>query len=122
MSFTRTHRIGVAPARRPSSGASRALSRRPPTRPTTGCTPPERSSCPGALGRNNWLFAGSGRGGQPAAVLMSLCTTSKGLGIDPQAYLRDVLERNSTHPARRIEELLPDRWQTLRQSGDAATG
>jgi IS66 C-terminal element len=37
------------------------------------------------------------------------------LGIDPQAYLCDVLDRISTHPARRIEELLPDRWQELRQ-------
>ena len=46
-----------------------------------------------------------------AAVLMSLCTTCKDLEIDPQAYLRDVLDRVSTHPARRIEELLPDRWQ-----------
>ena len=41
------------------------------------------------------------------------------LEIDPEAYLRDVLDRISTHPARRIEELLPDRWQELRQAGDA---
>ena len=47
---------------------------------------------------------------------MSLCTTCKDLGIDPQAYLRDVLDRISTHPARRIEELLPDRWQELHQA------
>jgi transposase len=51
---------------------------------------------------------------------MSLCTTCKNLGIDPQAYLRDVLDRISTHPARRIEELLPDHWQKLRQTTDAA--
>jgi transposase len=44
-------------------------------------------------------------------VLMSVCTTCKGLGIDPFAYLRDVLDRVSTHPNRRIEELLPDRWK-----------
>ena len=42
---------------------------------------------------------------------MSLCMTCKELEIDPQAYLRDVLDRISTHPARRIEELLPDRWR-----------
>ena len=66
-----------------------------------------------ALGRKNWLFAGSDKGGQTAAVLMSLCTTCKDLGIDPQAYLRDVLDRISTHPAKRIDELLPDRWQEL---------
>jgi hypothetical protein len=51
---------------------------------------------------------------------MSLCTMCKHLGIDPQAYLRDVLDRISTHPARRIEELLPDRWQALRQAGGPA--
>ena len=73
-----------------------------------------------ALGRKNWLFAGSDKGGETAAVLMSLCTTCKNLGIDPQAYLRDVLDRISTHPAKRIEELLPDRWPELRQAGDAA--
>ena len=80
----------------------------------------ERAFKPVALGRKNWLFAGSDQGGETAAVLMSLCTTCKDLGIDPQAYLRDVLERISTHPARRIEELLPDRWQALRQAGEAA--
>jgi transposase len=80
----------------------------------------ERALKPVALGRRNWLFAGSDRGGRTAAVLMSLCTTCKDLKIDPQAYLRDVLDRISTHPARRIEELLPDRWQALRQAGGTA--
>jgi transposase len=80
----------------------------------------ERAFKPVAIGRKNWLFAGSDKGGQTAAVLMSLCTTCKNLGIDPQAYLRDVLDRISTHPARRIEELLPDHWQKLRQTTDAA--
>jgi transposase len=42
---------------------------------------------------------------------MSLCTSCKDFGVDPQAYLRDVLERVSTHPASRIEELLLDRWE-----------
>jgi transposase len=80
----------------------------------------ERAFKPVAIGRRNWLFAGSDKGGQTAAVLMSLCTTCKNLDIDPQAYLRDVLDRISTHPARRIEELLPDHWQALRQGGDTA--
>jgi transposase len=80
----------------------------------------ERAFKPVALGRKNWLFAGSDKGGETAAILMSLCTTCKNLEIDPQAYLRDVLDRISTHPARLIEELLPDRWQALRQAGDAA--
>jgi hypothetical protein len=59
----------------------------------------------------SWLFAGSDEGGKTAATLMSLCATCKELGIDPFAYLRDVLIRVSTHPASRIEELLPDRWK-----------
>ena len=80
----------------------------------------ERAFKPVALGRKNWLFVGSDKGGETAAVLMSLCTTCKTLGIDPQAYLRDVLDRISTHPMSRIEELLPDRWQALRQAGETA--
>jgi transposase len=71
----------------------------------------ERAMKPVALGRKNWLFAGSDEGGKTAATLMSLCTTCKDLGIDPFAYLRDVLDRVSTHPQNRIEELLPDRWK-----------
>jgi hypothetical protein len=77
----------------------------------------ERAFKPVALGRKNWLFVGSDRGGETAAVLLSLCMTCKHLGIDPQEYLRDVLERISTHPASRIDELLPDRWQALRTAG-----
>jgi hypothetical protein len=80
----------------------------------------ERAMKQVAISRKNWLFVGSDNGGKTAAVLMSLCTTCKDLGIDPQAYLRDVLERIRTHPARRIEELLPDRWQALRQAAEAA--
>ncbi|HVI85982.1 MAG TPA: IS66 family transposase, partial [bacterium] len=72
----------------------------------------ERAFKPVALGRRNWLFFGSDRGGRTAAVLMSLCTTCKELGIDPFAYLRDVLSRVSTHPHSRIDELLPDRWKS----------
>ncbi len=82
----------------------------------------ERAFKPVAVGRKNWLFAGSDKGGQTAAVLMSLCTTCKDLGIDPQAYLRDVLDRISTHPAKRLDELLPDRWQELSQARDGGTG
>jgi hypothetical protein len=73
----------------------------------------ERALKPVALGRKNWLFAGSDEGGKTAATLMSLCATCKEWGIDPFAYLRDVLDRVSTHPASRIEELLPDRWKPM---------
>jgi len=71
-----------------------------------------------AVGRKNWLFAGSPRGGERAAVIYSLITTCKLLGIEPFAYLRDVLERLPTHPAERIAELTPRKWLAARQ--DAA--
>ena len=68
---------------------------------------------PIALGRSNWLFAGSLRGGQRAAAAMSLIQSAKLNGHDPYQYLRDILERLPTHPASRIEELLPHRWTPL---------
>ena len=66
---------------------------------------------PIALGRANWLFAGSLRAGKRAAAVMSLVHSARINGHDPYAYLRDVLERLPTHPASRIDELLPHRWQ-----------
>ena len=65
---------------------------------------------PIALGRANWLFAGSLRAGQRAAAIMSLIGSAKMNDLDPYAYLKDVLERLPTHPANRIEELLPHSW------------
>jgi len=64
-----------------------------------------------AVGRKNWMFAGSDAGGQRAAILYSLIGTCKRIGIDPFAYLRDVLARVSTHPMRRINELTPRGWK-----------
>ncbi len=66
---------------------------------------------PIALGRQNWLFAGSLRAGKRAAAVMSLIHSAKLSGHDPYAYLRDVLERLPTQPASRIDELLPHRWR-----------
>ena len=66
---------------------------------------------PIAIGRNNWLFAGSLRAGQRAAAVMSLVQSARMNGHDPYAYLKDVLTRLPTHKASRIEELLPHRWQ-----------
>ena len=60
-----------------------------------------------AIGRKNYLFAGSDAGGERAAVIYSLIGTAKLNGIDPYAYLRHVLERINDHPINRIEELLP---------------
>ena len=66
---------------------------------------------PIAIGRNNWLFAGSLRAGQRAAAIMSLVQSARVNGHDPYVYLRDVLTRLPTHKASRIDELLPHRWQ-----------
>jgi len=63
-----------------------------------------------ALGRKSWLFCGSDRGGQRAAAMYSLIVTAKMNGIDPQAWLADVLFRIATHPAHRLDELLPWNW------------
>jgi transposase len=65
---------------------------------------------PIALGRANWLFAGSLRAGKRAAAVMSLIQSARLNGHDPYRYLRDVLERLPTHAASRIGELLPHRW------------
>ncbi|KXF76499.1 transposase [Paramesorhizobium deserti] len=67
----------------------------------------ERAIRPIALGRKNWLFAGSDKGGERAAAILSLIETAKLNGLDPEAYLRDVLARIADHPINRIGELLP---------------
>jgi hypothetical protein len=64
-----------------------------------------------AIGRNNWTFSGSDAGGERAAVIYSVIESARRHGLDPYAYLRDVLGRVSTHPQRRIAELLPDQWK-----------
>jgi transposase len=63
-----------------------------------------------ALGRKSWMFCGSDRGGQRAAAMYSLIVTAKMNGIDPQAWLADTLARIATHPAHRLDELLPWNW------------
>ena len=66
------------------------------------------------LGRKAWLFCGSDRGGDRAAVLYTLIQTAKLNDIDPQAWLADVLARIADHPARRLDELLPWNWREPR--------
>ena len=66
-----------------------------------------------ALGRKNWLFAGSDDGGERAATIYSLLGTAKLNNLDPEGYLRYVLERIADHPINRIEELLP--WNVVEQ-------
>lgn len=73
----------------------------------------ERAIRPIALGRKNWLFAGSDKGGERAAAILSLIESAKLNGLDPESYLRDVLTRIHDHPINRIEELLP--WSMRHQ-------
>ncbi len=73
----------------------------------------ERAIRPIAIGRRNWLFTGSPRGGHAAAVAYTLIESCRIAKVDIVNYLADVLVRVATHPASRIEELLPDRWEKL---------
>lgn len=70
----------------------------------------ENQRRPWALGRSNWLFAGSLRSGKRAAAIMSLIQSARMNGHDPYAYLKDVLTRLQTQKASQIEQLLPHQW------------
>jgi transposase len=76
----------------------------------------ERSIRDAALGRKNWLFAGSDAGGERAAAIYSLLGTAKLNGLDPERYLRAVLERIAEHPINRVDELLP--WNLAAVAAD----
>ena len=80
-----------------------------------GAVPIDNNPCenqirPWALGRSNWLFAGSLRSGKRAAAIMSLIQSARINGHDPYAYLKDVLMRLPTQRASEIEQLLPHQW------------
>ena len=81
--------------------------------------PVERAIRPVALGRKNWLFAGSDAGGERAAAIYSLIQTAKLNGLDPEAYLRHVIGYIADHPVNRVAELLP--WN-IEVSADAVAG
>ena len=70
-------------------------------------SPAERALRTVAIGRKNYLFAGSDAGGERASAIYTLVGTAKLNGLDPEAYLRHILERIADHPVNRIEELLP---------------
>lgn len=72
-----------------------------------GC---ENQIRPWAIGRANWLFAGSLRSGKRAAALMTLIQSARLNGHDPYAYLKDVLTRLPTQKASGLTELLPHNW------------
>jgi transposase len=71
----------------------------------------ENAMRPVALGRKNWLFVGSERGGHAAALYMSLIQSCKNCDINPWEYLNDMLRRIMGHPVNRLRELLPDQWK-----------
>lgn len=73
-----------------------------------------------AVGRSNWTFAGSDRGGQRAAAIYTLIETCKLNDVDPRAWLADVLRRLPDHSAGRIDELLPWNWQKPQAEAQAA--
>ena len=73
-----------------------------------------------ALGRKSWLFCGSDRGGRRAAAMYSLIVTAKMNGVDPQAWLADVLARIAAYPIHQLDELLPWNWTPSTLSARAA--
>ncbi|WP_131233080.1 IS66 family transposase [Bradyrhizobium ottawaense] len=73
-----------------------------------------------ALGRKSWLFCGSDRGGDRAAMMYSLIVTAKMNDVDPQAWLADVLARIAAHPVQRLDELLPWNWRDQNNQANQA--
>ncbi|MBI1268654.1 MAG: transposase [Cryomorphaceae bacterium] len=76
---------------------------------------------PVAIGRSNWLFAGSVEGGQTAATYMTLIQTCHRLSIDPFEYLKDVFTRLPSTPISQIDQFLPDRWKKAQESGSVTS-
>ena len=68
---------------------------------------------PVSIGRKNWLFAGSDAGGETLADAMTLIETAKLAGLNPEAYLADLLARINDHLVTRLDELLPWNWQPV---------
>ena len=87
--------------------------------PPRCCGASEREMKRIAIGRKNWLFVGSPRGGQTAAVLASFTSTCQRLSVEPWAYLQDVLTRLPTMPVEQLGDLFPDHWQAARQASTA---
>jgi transposase len=74
----------------------------------------ENAIRPLALGRKNYLFAGSQAGGNAAALYLSLVESCRQNGVDPWKYFRDVFSRIMAHRSSKLRELLPDRWKPPR--------
>lgn len=73
----------------------------------------ERAVRPLAVGRKNWLFVGNEDGGESAAVIFSLIQTCRALGVNPRAYLEDIMRRLMSYNSQKLHELLPDQWKAL---------
>jgi transposase len=80
----------------------------------------ERAIRPLALGRKNYLFAGSDAGGRRAAILYTLVETAKMNNVDPEAWLADVIARIADHPINRLDDLLPWKWNQASAHSKAA--
>ena len=76
----------------------------------------ERAIRPLTVGRKNWLFFGSPKGGKAAAVILSLVQTCRALKINPREYLEDVMKRLMGHSSQKLAELLPDAWAQAKQN------
>ncbi len=79
----------------------------------------ERAIRPLAIGRKNWLFAGSKSGGDATGILLSLVQSCRAIDVEPFEYLDDVLRRVNGHMASRVHELLPHNWQAARATTGA---
>lgn len=93
---------------------------------TDGLIPVDNNACerairPIAIGRRNWLFAGSLRGGRAAAVVYTLIECCRLAKVDMVDYFADVLARVATHPASRVQELIPANWAATRRAAHAKT-
>jgi transposase len=81
----------------------------------------ENALRPIVLGRKNWLFAGSDNGGRTGAILASLVASCKRHGVDPYAYLKDLLTRIAATPISQLDQFLPDRWKAARLAADTSS-
>lgn len=78
----------------------------------------ERAIRPLVIGRKNWLFVGSPKGGEAMAIILSLVQTCRALKVNPREYLEDVFRRIMSHNYQKLDELLPDKWIASRKEAN----
>jgi transposase len=81
----------------------------------------ERAVRPAAVGRKNWLFIGSPKAGEAAAVILTLVQSCRGFRINPPEYPEAVIRRLMSHNAQKFAESLPDQWLSAKNQPSAAT-